>query len=197
MKLNKNGTTLVELVVSIALLSIVMIFMFRLLVDVNNDKYNNDFAEDNQIIRAEIIKTIEEDLKTKNLDNVYKKGDNQIIFHFGPNSTDFYSLIKNGNILTFNGSRTKKWTMKSCQLGEIHENLFGSDNSYKIVNSDNEIVSFMINIEVYTNNDNNSRIEYKNRDDISPDVENNFWFTKKNNLIDDITINYFNRYVSL
>ena len=188
MKLNKNGTTLVELIVSIALLSIVMVFMFKLLADLNNDKYNNDFALDNQVIRAEIIKTIEEDLKTKNLDNVYKKGDNQINFYFGPNNNDFYSLIKEGNSLIFNGSTRRKWTLKGCKLAEIPENLFGVNNVHKITSSSNKILSFMINIEVYTNNDNNSKITY---DSWSNSVYH------KNNLIDDITINYFNRYISL
>ena len=192
MKLNKKGTTLIELVVSIALLSIVMVFMFRLLADVNNDKYNNDFAEDNQVTRAEIIKTIEEDLQTKNIINVAKNGKNEIKFYYGPSANEYFSLsIPDEKTLIFKGSKTRKWTMKKCKLGGVPDALFGADadgndlHLYK--SSEDKYLAFTINIEVYNSNDNNSKVA----------VDADGKFTKKNNLIDDITITYFNRYISL
>ena len=38
---NKKGTTLMEVIISIALISIVLAFMIKLLVDLNNTESNN------------------------------------------------------------------------------------------------------------------------------------------------------------
>ena len=45
---NNKGITLVELIVSIALISIVIMFLFRLLVDVRYNENNMDFNRKNQ-----------------------------------------------------------------------------------------------------------------------------------------------------
>ena len=48
MKLDNKGITLVELIVSIALISIVIMFLFRLLVDVRYSDNTTDYNRDNQ-----------------------------------------------------------------------------------------------------------------------------------------------------
>ena len=80
MKLNNKGMTLVEIIISIALISIVLVFLFSLLVTVND---MNDEAEINStylINKALILKNIEEDLSgvtsikikaCENINNVY------------------------------------------------------------------------------------------------------------------------------
>ena len=63
MKLNKKGITLVEIIISIALISIVLVFLFSLLVNV---KDMNDEAEVNStylINKSLILKNIESDLE--------------------------------------------------------------------------------------------------------------------------------------
>ena len=55
MKLNNKGVTIIELIVSIALISVVMLFMYRLLADVTFQKDNDYFASVNQEQRIEII----------------------------------------------------------------------------------------------------------------------------------------------
>lgn len=62
MKLNNKGITLVEIIISIALISIVLVFLFSLLVTVND---MNDEAEINStylINKSLILKNIDEDL---------------------------------------------------------------------------------------------------------------------------------------
>lgn len=54
-KLNKKGNTLIELVISIALMSVILISIVRLLVDLNNTNTNNVYAKNNQINRSEIL----------------------------------------------------------------------------------------------------------------------------------------------
>ena len=58
MKINNKGITLTELIISIALISIVILFLFRLLVDVRHVNNDTDFDRENQQTRAIILKTI-------------------------------------------------------------------------------------------------------------------------------------------
>ena len=62
MKLNKKGITLVEIIISIALISIVLIFLFNLLVDVKDMNDEASINSDYLINKALILKNIEEDL---------------------------------------------------------------------------------------------------------------------------------------
>ncbi len=60
--MNKKGITLIELIISISLISIVVIFLFRLFVDVRYNDEKVDYSRNNQQARALIIKAIQEDL---------------------------------------------------------------------------------------------------------------------------------------
>lgn len=68
MKRKKNrGITLIELIISIALISIVVMFLFRLLIDVRYYDNNIDYNRKNQQTRAIIIKTIQTDFLERKL----------------------------------------------------------------------------------------------------------------------------------
>lgn len=62
MELNKKGMTLVEIIISIALISIVLVFLFSLLVDVKDMNDEASINSDYLINKALILKNIEEDL---------------------------------------------------------------------------------------------------------------------------------------
>ncbi|MBR7042527.1 MAG: prepilin-type N-terminal cleavage/methylation domain-containing protein, partial [Bacilli bacterium] len=53
--MKKNGFTLLELLICISLISVVMIFLFRLINDVQNEGLSNTYIVDNQTNRNEII----------------------------------------------------------------------------------------------------------------------------------------------
>ena len=72
---NKKGFTMVEMMISIALISIVMVFLVKLLVDVRYDGTNELYDTKDQISRAEIIKTIENDLKDRIIVGMSKDND--------------------------------------------------------------------------------------------------------------------------
>ena len=55
--LNNKGMSLMEILVSIILISVVLVFLFELLIDLKNESKNNDYASNNQINRMEIIYT--------------------------------------------------------------------------------------------------------------------------------------------
>ena len=66
MKLNKKGITLVEIIISIALISIVLIFLFSLLVDVKDMNDEADLNSTYLINKSLMLKNIEEDLDKAN-----------------------------------------------------------------------------------------------------------------------------------
>ena len=70
-KLNNKGNTLIELIISIELMSVVLVSMVRLLVDLNNTNTNSVYAKNNEVVRSEIIRAIETDLNNYKLS--YKK----------------------------------------------------------------------------------------------------------------------------
>ncbi len=59
MKLNNKGMTLVELIISVALISVVVGFLFKILLDVKYEKDNVGYAANNQTNRAELINMIQ------------------------------------------------------------------------------------------------------------------------------------------
>ena len=62
MKLNNKGVTIVELLVSLALLSVVLMFLYNVLSNVTSEKNTDFIANSNQANRIDIINTIENDL---------------------------------------------------------------------------------------------------------------------------------------
>ena len=68
--LNKKGMTLLEIVISIALISVVMLFLFSLLNDIQYESKHSSYAKDFLVSRATIIKDVEEDILNNNITNV-------------------------------------------------------------------------------------------------------------------------------
>lgn len=163
MKLNNKGTTLAELLVSIALLSVVLVFMFRLLVDINNEQNNDTFANNNQVVRAEVIRYIENDLNNKTLSNISRKENNKneltINFHYTDGESTVIVAKTNEITITNSVGETRRWTFKDCSLYPSKALAY-----YKL---DDNIVSININIEIHTNNDLNTVGNNNTLDDIS------------------------------
>lgn len=130
MKLNKKGVTLVELIVSIGLLSIIMAFLFKIILDVKYEKNLSGLADNNQINRAEIIKTIQDDLINQELTSYYYSYiyGNQVFFRY---DTINKSIQVSGNTLTYSD---RKWTIKDAdyRFGNIEVSTLG-DSYVKIV----------------------------------------------------------------
>ena len=94
--LNKKGTTLAEVIISIALISVVLVFMIRLLIDLNNMETNTNFASANQMTRAEIIRMIGNDLNDLELTQVIDtstENNLSITFNFSNGTFLFQKII--------------------------------------------------------------------------------------------------------
>ena len=77
---NNRGITLVELIISIALISVVIVFLFNLLAEVRHVNSNTDFNRKNQQKRAIIMKTIREDFLERGLVGLKDVTNNSVLF---------------------------------------------------------------------------------------------------------------------
>lgn len=88
--MNKHGITLVEVIISVGLISVVMLFLFNLLLDMQYENSHASYLKENQINRANIIKTVEEDLMNNNLETInisVGSSSSTVVFEFETFST--------------------------------------------------------------------------------------------------------------
>lgn len=161
-KLNNKGTTIIELIISVALLSVVLIFMYQLLNNVKFEKNNEEFASKNQEQRIEIIDYIEDTLEGVNTfttfrkfkQRVYTASNNKI------NVKDVSETVKSW-VLDSNYSMGGSFTIKKCI--QLYDD--ASDET-------NDIYLCEATLEIYTENSNNNEVN--------------------NNILDDITFSFYN-----
>ena len=169
--LNNKGLSLIEILVSITLISTILVFLVQLLNSLESETANNNFAYDNQLNRAEIIKTIEDDLDSNNLIGITNNSNDNINISFAfldnLNATLTSSIKDDKYILKYTSSNGKNhsWTMQGAEIDPCFNFLFHNDlatNNYY----------FKLNIYVY-----NKPFHKRNNKEI-------------NNAIDDIEITY-------
>lgn len=78
MKLNNKGITLVEIIVSVVLISIVLLFLFTLLIQVNNENSDNEVRASYLVNQSTFISQIEEDFIDYKLSEGIKCSDDDI-----------------------------------------------------------------------------------------------------------------------
>ncbi len=186
MKLNNKGVTIVELLVSLALLSVVLMFLYNLLSNVTFEKNTDFIANANQANRIDIINTIEHDLLNDNdisIDESQTKVTRLVL-----KGTKNYMIRITENTLAYyvNNDIQNTWKIKGGKLGKINcENTLGgtttSDNvtecksdSYNTpidctdnLNALDSIKITECTIPVYTTNVDNSKENNNTLDDIT------------------------------
>lgn len=121
--MNKKGFTMTELIVSIAIIAVVMIFLVNLLVDIRYDKKNELYDTKNQINRAEIIKTIQNDLDGKiikditdtKIDSTDTGSDsNNLVVNIITDDDNSNHIIKadSNHIYYISNNKTTKWSLE-------------------------------------------------------------------------------------
>lgn len=174
-KLNNKGLTLVELIISVVLIVIVMFFMYRLLNDVNAEKNDNNYAQENSLNRGEIIKEVEEDMfgKTITAISANKSGSNLVL---NMTLTNKENNISQNLVITISNKEFKykissvkerKWTMKNATLNTAKITVKYTENSAT------NTYSLLLLIPVYTDNDANRECNHCS-----------------NNVVDDIIISH-------
>ena len=129
--MNKKGMTLVEIIISIALISIVLIFLFSLLVNVRDINSSSEVNTTYLINKALILKNIEEDLSKKEGTEITVKK---------CAITDLYSNYGNGDSYFNNKNENKA---NEC----IEFNFGGTDIArlgiYYYKNKDSYVISYI------------------------------------------------------
>jgi len=189
MKINNKGVTIVELLVSLALLSVVLMFLYNLLSNVTFEKNTDFIANSNQANRIDIINTIENDLildsnieitsiDDKNLVLILKGNQNyKIVINNDENTLAYYVndsiqntwKIKGATLGNINCNKTKGGTNTSNDVTECSDNPINNPSSCRKLSS-SQMDSIKITectIPVYTENVDNSKENNNTLDDIT------------------------------
>ncbi len=139
--MNKKGFTLMEIIVSVALLSIVMLLLFQLMIDLEYEDNHSSFAKDNQIKRATIIKRVEKDLMDKGLSlvSLNKTSDYATLTFKYSNNTDS-SVVVYENKISYSG---ETWLLESGGATYDFNNILIT--TYP--NDNNKLCSFILNVD--------------------------------------------------
>ena len=186
MKLNNKGVTIIELLVSVALLSVVLMFLYNLLSSVTFEKDNDFIANSNQANRIDIINTIESDLIKDSSISIDESQttENRLVLK----GTETYKITITENVLSYYVGRTiqNSWKIKGATLGNINCNKTKggtntsndvtecSDNPKNNPSSCHKLTSSQMDsikitectIPVYTKNVNNTKDNNNTLDDI-------------------------------
>ncbi len=178
---NKKGLTLIELLVTLLLVSIIVVFIYRLILNVNSQTTNPEFAMANQTIRTEIIRTIESDLVAHDVDKislVYQDENNNYnpaVYFYEEERTSIISIIDEQAIQykAFNGEK-QTWELIDCYFN--FNTTEKGQASGIVINSNgigNSTSSVTVNFVISNDNEHNQGLS-----------------STDNNLKDDIIISY-------
>jgi uncharacterized repeat protein (TIGR02543 family)/prepilin-type N-terminal cleavage/methylation domain-containing protein len=178
---NKKGITLIELLVTLLLVSIVVVFIYRLILNVNSQTTNPEFAMSNQTIRTEIIRTVEADLVSHDitkLEVVQQDEDNNYnpsIYFVEKDKKSVLSIIDEKSIqYTSFAGQTQRWEVVDCFINfDPSEEGEKSGIVYSQNGVGNSTAAVTVNIVISNDNEHNSGVTEEN-----------------NNLKDDILISY-------
>lgn len=159
MKLNNKGVTIIELLVSVALVSVVLMFLYNLLSNVTFEKTTDFIASTNQANRIDIITTIENDLILDNdVELVESQTTSRKVVMKGKNGQ--YQIIITDDTLKYSvkGVLQNTWKIKGGKFGDIK--CISEGNKTKVI----QITQ--CTIPVYTTNVNNKKDNNNTLDDI-------------------------------
>ena len=180
MKLNKKGISIIELIISVTLISIIMLFMYRLLSDITFEKDNDSIAFVNQEKRVTIIKRVEKIIS--DAPGIKKITPSGKTLNFSNGTSNVYQLSYNSGKLTLKESSTgnilESWNITGCTIT--------SDVSCKSANLTDGII-YECTYKVYTENTNNKDYIYKMKKANNSYVDATL---NNNNIMDDLTFSF-------
>lgn len=116
LKLNKKGMTLIELLVCVTLVSGIMVFMYKLISDVRNQKKNIDNLNDIYLKIEDSIVDIENGINTIHPDKI-TLDTNKVIFENTGDKKQTIITVEN-NVISMDNN-TKKWTYETASSSEL------------------------------------------------------------------------------
>lgn len=150
---NKRGMTLIELIVSMALISLIIVFLFRLFVDVKYYDNTRNYTRSNAQKRAIIISRVETDFLERGLSGLTdKSSSSNIIIDFkfldGTVATLTFNKDSEGYFVNYkNSDEEEKWYLeKDNDSTKINFNCV--KYSFITAPNDNEFFSLRISVPV-------------------------------------------------
>lgn len=116
-KLNKKGMTLIELLVCVTLVSGIMVFMYKLISDVRNQKKNIDNLNDIYLKIEDSIVDIENSINTIHPDKI-TLDTNKVIFEKTGDNEKRTTITVENNVISMDDN-TKKWTYETASSSEL------------------------------------------------------------------------------
>lgn len=146
--LNKKGMTLLEIIISIALISVVMLFLFSLLNDIQYKSKHSSYAKDFLVSRATIIKDVEEDILNNNITNVMQvsAGEGKVNLNFFRDDTSLMSIEVESKKITYKNAAGEKESFSLSNdndeevfdVANIKINSYAGTKIYKPVDTDGD-----------------------------------------------------------
>lgn len=145
--MNKKGLTILELIISLALVSVVVLLLIKVLFSLDKINQNDNIASDDEIKRTEITRIIESDFLNLKLEKIdVKKNNNSSIITFKYKEEE-RSLVINKNKLTYNNLDYKL---------ESKNATYDTNFKYKYIDLEDDYYLIEITIPVLINNKNTS-----------------------------------------
>lgn len=146
--MNKKGVTILELLISITLVSIVILLLIKVIFSLDNINNDKSYASNDEISRTELIKNIESDFLKLKLEGLEIRKEENITIKFYYENTYKELKIAKDKITYNNETKTLESSNATYDLCPSYEYISLDDNYYLI----------KINIPVLINNE-NTRVE--------------------------------------
>jgi len=146
--MNKKGVTIIELLISMVLISVIVLMLIKVMFSLENINNDKTYASNDEITRTEIIKNIESDflkLKLNGL-NIERKNDEVIINFIFEN--DNKNLVIKNDSLTYG---EEKYSLKSTNAS------YSACLEYNFINLENNYYYLELNIPILINNENTTK----------------------------------------
>lgn len=142
--MNKKGFTILELLISIALISVVLLLLLRVMMALEAINHDKSYASDDEIARTEIIGNIEQDFLDYHLNGLQiKRQDEKMILTLFMDQEK--TIIIDNKSLTYDN---EKYSLKSTNA------TYGSCLTYQYQELENDYYLVSIVIPVYIDGEN-------------------------------------------
>ena len=184
MKLKSKGMTLIELLITIVIVGIILLFMFTLLNELKNETDNNNFAYNNQTNKVDAIHAVQKDLNNYVLLGIkdVSVNDLKIEFYYLKGNENRTAVLSSSNKTTTNAlgkSITKyylnyynvdreenSWEMKDAVVDSC-----GLFTFYKEDIVEHKLNNYYFKLNIYLYNSNFHEQNNKNNNNVIDDIE--------------------------
>lgn len=130
--MNKKGVTILELLISISLISVVVLLLIRVMFSLSNINNAKDYASSDEISRTELIKEIESDFLKLKLKGINIKKEDVTTITFIYENTQKELKVAQNKITYNNETRTLESENATYDLCPKYEYTEIDDNYYLV-----------------------------------------------------------------